>query len=1231
MLRRRLLYGGPPLFITITNSTTTTNNNNNTTKTAHPIVCLTSQRGIKTLDVREYRPLATPIEFRFYQRYANHPNRQSGIQFLTHYNTHQRFRVRKDFIDYMHWGKEQGQARLPHRHQRVAFDFHDNLHPTRTNDDNSSVHGNSKSWFTEQDPSLKSHPDLDSTFDPNRREFSHPEHWNKMFSKRRPGEGSIDLAVLPSPSLLGPLMRHSDTKDEGYFKVDNRGHSDGKIPGVNTPFLGEFDQKMMQAMSRPLNADRTITGNDGRFSKTIMINEPKTHQALSAKTASELATEIDKATNGVYSKLTVLEAAQSGLTNYFCGGLNYEMLGFDLQMATILRNQARAILDKSSEVSTTTTNTTTTSVSSSSPSTSSLTKSQEREVQMLLRDAARYEDRVDDALRQHASLIWRVYSAPRPLMTLTNGKCRGTGCGVSLYAKYCALKDSTEFIFDGPNLGITPYGGLTRLLARTETSLKYPGLAEFIMLTGTSLFAGDALRLGWTDLFTTIPDMSYYIKEWFDNTEHMHNDAIAWQLGHLLDTCFKMREAHSSAMERAALSPIRARWVEDAFADQPSVKDIMHTLSEIERLPLTAEHNTWDYSKCTPYTLEDVASGLRKLEEHRLRYTLSPWDITPPEDEVALQHASEVFNAYVLERHGSVDVVVHRDAEKLAKWNRQRQKEYHAYRSLQEAPHPRHVYARLEGCEGKIVSFDFTFLKEQKQSSNCSNSNSNKDKNNNNNIGGDEGFYSTKLLDSLKREVLTSLEMPTDRDIELGWYLPTLDTSPIHSDEELMEVLHADPGIEDPQSRLKYPPIYFIVKRNTLYFSEWAYAVKHQMLLQSPFALRATFELLSEVRGGGSAEHVMPLAETLAVEFKYFYRLLRRPDFYQVGVHTDKSAEQWEEIREERRRNIHKTHLPTQPLPDFENVFERDVTLDGHTFRLRPRWSPRTLQDISDNDVLRLRAPLTYDVDGTVPLHVPLQCSTADRVAFMMEDAGGAEVVRGLGERDRNTGAPLAAPLTSNAHVPTNVNFYEMARHPWGDEASSWRREGHTAGSLEHYESQYRAAVQAVYDEAGRGTHNYWPSREACDGVSGEEEDISLLQQRLFKPLEEANAGVESWARNLRRNACEGKLAYKTEIATQEEKIYDDEYYRWFIQPGHHPNPNGLISGHKKSSTTQSGMDEAELERIWRSVAAEEESTDTKEGVAGVDELDVATNQELVEEETLIADPVLSTDEDDNN
>ncbi|KAG8348820.1 putative Enoyl CoA hydratase isomerase [Trypanosoma vivax] len=1145
------------------------------------------RRGLKTLDVREYRPLATPIEFRFYQRYANHPNRQSGIQFLTHYDTHQRFRVNKDYIDYMHWGREQGQARLPHRHQRVAFDFDDQLHPTRTGTlgavgafgdesySDTEKEDSSCWWFSSQDPTFGRHPDLSATFDPNRRVFSHPEHWNKMFSKRRPGEGDIDLSVLPSRSLLGPLMSHSDTRGSTYFRVDNRGHSSGRVPGVNAPFLGEFDRKMMQAMSVPLNKDRTITGNDGRFSKTIMINEPRTHQALSAKTAGELCREIDRATNAVYSKLTVLESAQSGLTDYFCGGVNFEALGFDVQMAALLQERARTILATCHQGAASPSSSFLDSrldLSSALTAGSAISSAEEREVAVLLRDASRYEDRAEDVLRQHACLIWRVYTASRPLMALTNGKCRGTGCGVSLYAKYCALKDASEFIFDGPNIGLTPYGGVTRLLARPETSLKYPGLAEFVMLTGTSLFAGDALRLGWSDLFTTVPDTSYHIKEWFDTTEHMHNDAVAWQLGHLLETCFKMRDAHTSAMERAAITSVRARWVEDAFADQQSVQQIMKSLSDIEQLPFDSPYNSQDESRCTPYTLSGVAAGVQRLGEHRLRYTLSPWDITPPEDEIALQHTSQMFKAYVLERHGSVDVVVSRNSEKVAAWNRQRQQEYKAYLNLKKAPHPRHVYARLEGCEGKIVDFDFVFSVEQKSASasNC-----------------DEPV-ATAMLDSLKRRVLAALGMPPDRTVELGWYLPTLDTCPIYSDEELLQVLHVDPGIEDPKAQLRYPPIYFILKRCSLYFSEWAYAVRHQLLLQSPFALRATFEMLQEVRGDGAAENVLGLEETLGTEFKYISRLMRRPDFYSIGVHTDKSAEQWERIREERRHNVHHSHRPTRPLPDFEMVFERNVEIDGHVFALRPRWSPRTLQEVEDSSIVSLRAPLSYDTDRTAPLYVAVQCAKADRLSGMLQDAGGLEVVSGLGEVDED-GKPRALPLQGDARVPTNVSFYEMARHPWEDTASSFRRDGFTEGSLEYFEAQYRSAERAVYDEEGRGVRNYWPSRSAVDGVSEDEEkDAQLLQERLFGPLKQAEASVEPWARNLRRNARAGTLDYRTEIASQEEKIYDDEYYRWFIQPGRHPNPSGLVSGSRKTTSAQGDGHEAELERIWRKVVGDE-------------------------------------------
>ncbi|KAG5490214.1 hypothetical protein JKF63_00333 [Porcisia hertigi] len=1093
------------------------------------------RRSIKTLDVREYRPLGTPIEFRFYQRYANHPNRQSGVQFLTHYNTHQRFRVNKDFIDYMHWGKEQGQARLPHRHQRVAFDFDDSLQPTLAGE-------NTSAWFAGQDPTMGPHPDISTTFNPNKKLFSHPEHWNKMFSKRRPGEGDIKLNVLPSNSMLGPMVTHTDTQGMTYFQTETRGPTHGLVPGINAPFKGEMDRKMMQAMSQPLNISRTLAGNDGRFSKTIFINDPKRHQALSATLARELNREVDRATNGLYSKLTVLTSAQSGLTDFFCGGTDLESIGFDHVMAQRLRSEA-AELAKSDD---------------------SGNKKVEARIHELLRDAERYEERADAALRENAAVIWRVYTSPRPLMTLINGKCRGTGCGVALAAKYAGLQDSSEFIVDGPNIGLTPYSGITRLLARPETSLKYPGLAEFVMLTGTSLFAGDALRLGFSDLFTSLPDMSYHIKDWFDSTEHMHNDAVAWQLGHLLEKCFQMKDsAHTSAMERCSMTPIRARWVEDAFADQSSIEEILKTLSAMEKLSLTDRHNTCDSSYSTSYTLANVAEGVEKLGVSRLRFALSPWDVTAPEEEVEVRQAAEIFTSYVLERRGKMNVVTHRDRHKMQAWRKQRECEYAEYSNMRKAPYRRHVYARLEGCEGTLVDFDFTIDPLGDTAATAAKtgaSTSNRD-----------GLSGTASVERLKQAVLQAMNMPPDRDSDLCWYLPTLDTCPIRNDEELVDVLHNDPGLEDPSAQLRYPPIYFLVKRNTLYLSEWAYAVKHQLLLQSPFALKATLQLLQEVRGDGSAEAVRSLADTLATEYRFMTRLLKRPDFYEVGQHVDKSPEEWDVIKEERARNVHKTHLPTRPLPDYEAVFERNVELDGHRFQLRPRWSPRTVQEVTAESLAPLATPLDFEKDGAVELNVVVYTSKADRLAGMIEDAGGLEAVANLGEVDAEGNAKVQ-PLQGDAHVPKNVNFYEMARHPWEDTPSSWRRDGFTAGSKEYFEQQYRKAEKAVYDEADRGQRNYWPSREAVDGVTGEESN-ALLEERFFAKLRDAERGVESWARQLRKKAVESRLDNKTEIATQQEKIYDDEYYRWFIQPGHNPNPSGLLRGRRSADSAGGSVD----------------------------------------------------------
>lgn len=1185
MFRRRLGGCGPTLYLatvagSVSGSLTSSSSSSSTSTLTE------AKRGLKTLAVREYKPMGQPIELRFYQRMTNNPIKQGGVQFLTHYDHHQRWRASKsDYIDYLHWGKEQGQARLPHRHQRVAFDFHDSLPPTKAS--------YKEQLFASQDPSghLDGHASMSESFNPKETKFSNPQHWNRLFSKRRPGEGDIRVQSFGTRSLIADLTSYTDADTESAFHVENRSDNHGLVPGVNQPFLGEQDTKMMQSMSVPLNKEQTITTNIGRFSKSLYLNNPKQHQHVSAKLAKRLQKEIDCATNAAHSKLTTLSAAQSGLTDYFCQGADFDEIGHHTSMASICRLQAEGIAAERKQATTL--------------PREKVAQLQSKEMELEAR-ALSHEQRADAILRQHSALLWRVFTAARPLMTIINGKCRGTGCGVGLLAKYAVTRDSSEFIFDGPNRALTPYGGLTHFLARPETSLKFPGLAEFTMLTGSSLFAGDVLRLGWTDLFSSTPDLDFHIKEWFNDSEHMHNDAIAWQVGHLLESTCKMREAHSGAVERSSVTPTRAKWIEDAFADQSSLESILQTLSDMERVPFSDSHNNVDpQATTTPFTLPSVEHGVSKLRASNMHYSLDPWDITPPTEALEAGKFADIFTSYVLERRGDIDVALNADRHKLRRWREQRYKEYQDFQALKRAPQARHVYARLEGCEGKIVDFEYVFDKKSateelnnmqqllKQGHHTKKTSPSASA-----TAVEEETERLAMLQGLKAEIRRRLGLDASRNITIGWYMPTLDTAEVQSDQELLDVLRTDPGVEDQRSPSKFPPIYFVVKRREMHMSEWAYAVKHQLLLQSPTALKATFALLQDVRRDGSHEQVASLSESLTKEFRFLRRMIRRPEFFNVGQFTEKDMEYWEDIRDRRAKNIHETdESPLRPMKTFDEVFEGNVTIDGHTFRVRPRWSPRTLEEVSDADIQRLAAPLDFGEDATTELDVPTFSAKQDFIHGMADDAG-VEVVPGLGEKNAKTGAPTVPPLVSNAHVPTNVNFYEMARHPWNDKQSSWRQDGFTAGSQEYFHQQYQAAQQELYDAKGTGQYSYWPTAADADKTSSwVEDEAALLQDRFYSAFREGEQQVEGWAVQLRKQATSGTLTKRLEIASSKEKIMDDEYYRWFIEPGVHPNPTGLLRGGRKAAATGEGGDatsqeDAEVQRMLSTLGDERASRD---------------------------------------
>lgn len=1097
-------------------------------------ILLAAQREIRTLGVRERAVVGAPMEWRYYQKYTNNPVKYGGPQWNTHFDHYYKMRDhnRRGYVDYINWGKETGQAHLPLRHQRVTFDHYDTMHPTAMPN-----YARPSGWTQGQDPSGAPLRDVAADFDANMRPYTPVMEWNQRFTSRTVGEGAISLhKTFDSQAMTNHLASwaSSGTAEEfgNALVTPNEGSPKFpamSVPGIHRPFLGEQDTQHMQAMSQPCDGTRNeVTEIAARFSKHLFLNRPTHNNALTADTCRALEGEIDRTTTAIHTKLAVLTAAQSGETDCFSTGLDLELLAYYRRMRNARLADAEAI-DTAAAVG------------------NVARKAADHRKAALISEADAYRDRADDMLRSGVALLWRVFSAQRPLMTLINGRCSNVGVGMALLSRYPALRDSSEFSCDGVERGLTPFGGMTHLLARTETTLKYPGLAEFTMLTGTPLYAGDALRLGWSDLYSSLQDVNHHIRTWFDDSEHMHNDAVAWQLGHLLETCFNMKEHHSTSLERSALTVTRSRWIEDAFADQASVEAVLATLQQMEQVPLDDASNTRDENRNTAASLASVAEGVSKLRQHKLSFALAPWDVSAPPEELGVeaQNLAEIFREFYFVRARKGHTVRHSKAGQLAKWKAFRHAEYEAYRRNRGAAQPRHVFVRLAGCENRVVDFEYDFDRAR-----C--------------VAGmdprDEDALRTAVLDDLSRQVNAALGWDANRGVALQWQLPTLDTATVCRDGELFDMLHADPGVEHPDYPTERPPLHLVAVRTDLAMSEWAYAVRHQLLLSCPMALKATWALLEAVRGDGAEESVKSVSESLALEFRYASRLSQRDDFARVGSPSQRTADDWEERELKAANVVNEAVEPLRSDVTFDDVFERDVAIDGHFFKLRPKWSPRTVGEVSDEEVAKLGTPLSYTADGVTEVHAPTEANMAGRVADSVLQDIGYEVVANLADRRAEKDSPqYVAPLESDVHVPRNVNFYAMARHPFKDQETSWRSHGFTDGSLAYFEKKYKEAAKRVYDPDDRGAHVYWARENTAAATSGPEPEETLLQDRFWGAVREATTSVDQWAREARANAEAGKLTHTTELATSEEKIYDDHYYRWFIRSGQNPNPTGVV------------------------------------------------------------------------
>jgi hypothetical protein len=319
-----------------------------------------------------------------------------------------------------------------------------------------------------------------------------------------------------------------------------------------------------------------------------------------------------------------------------------------------------------------------------------------------------------------------------------------------------------------------------------------------------------------------------------------------------------------------------------------------------------------------------------------------------------------------------------------------------------------------------------------------------------------------------------------------------------------------------------------------------------------------------------------------------------------------------------------------RPTPSFDDVFERDVVLDGHTFALRPRWSPRSLKDVPDAEVKALQSELDFGKDGTTEMFVATATGKSSFIEGMIDDIGGVELTPRLGEKDKQ-GSPQVPPLVTNAYVPQDVDFYRAARHPWTDVETSWRYDGFTQLSQELFERKYKEAEKEISDPEGTGgkgataggNHPYWPTKEVAEGVVIDK-DEALLKDRYFNVLKSAEGAVEKWARDLRSRATstEEAINFPLETTTVAEKIFDDEYYRWFIQPGVHPNPSGVIRGGATSAASSSQHSsrkmDIDIEKLLESMAlaAPVEEGGAAAGTSVVIDADLETSDDAEDQES---------------
>ena len=428
----------------------------------------------------------------------------------------------------------------------------------------------------------------------------------------RPWVGHKPSRVTSGHYGSGLAIRDTWGPDAEYTLAESNAKPEVLIKRVSVDwFLDEF--------SSPMNKTNTVMESCvAKHTRNYRINAPLHDNMLDRLTTNTLLTCIARSTHAIGRRITMVGAVQNGKTEWFSRGLPLSHFARKLRwVVSPPESPSKSVpsadagqVDRLAEALLTQRNTPDEAAERSELAAQGALHGHGedaggaiRMVNAAARQAA-WLVRLDESLPTHPlsppdavhtvatdvrrtlCLIHALAKGESPTISFVNGKAHNVGAGIALFCNYAALRDEAELTYNGGSAGTTPIGGLLRLFRDEVVDIKYPGLGEYIMLTGDKLCSGDAKRLGWTAVHA--PTDIHLNERMLHDYMNMHGQGDYGNATRILHSAL-FNDADGLDADRCAVSATKAAWIREAFHQKKSVAEIKETLDRIALDPASEQ------------------------------------------------------------------------------------------------------------------------------------------------------------------------------------------------------------------------------------------------------------------------------------------------------------------------------------------------------------------------------------------------------------------------------------------------------------------------------------------------------------------------------------------------------------------------------------------------------------------------------------------------------------------